>query len=1109
MPTSADKQVQTFDTLGATVIAPAIIRDRAPLQAQAFQAREPVSFEAAARAKGRPVKPGWEWGPKWSTCWFRLEGAAPPPRRGTELALRFSTDTEAQLWIDGVPHQGLDVNRDLALLPRALANRSGGLVLHVEAACNHPFGADGLQWDTPETHRRWTGPTPGRFIAAELVRVDDTVRRLHVAWVLATQLARELLPPPPPITTHSQRFPENLPWQDGRVEELLSALRSAWREIDPRDPASGAGRALQILEAALHRAPAASTTVCHAVGHAHIDTAWLWPLRETRRKCLRTFSNVLRLMERYPQFQFLCSQAQQYAFVEADSPELFRQISRRVREGRWEPGGAMWIEPDCNVPSGESLVRQILHGTRYWEARFGPRGRQRFLYLPDTFGFPPCLPQIMAQSGLDTFITNKMSWNDTSPMPETTFIWRGLGGAEVTAHFTPGNDYNATNSARELRRGQTNHRTKQLPSVEPARGKPVGSSGARWLQPFGFGDGGGGPTDWMIENAQHAQACDGLPRVRQSSATAFCDALQADLASALSRGEEIPSWSGELYLELHRGTLTTQAWLKQANREAEDALRLAELLLAGAPTLASPDSWRRAKADLDAAWKLLLLNQFHDILPGSSITMVYDDARRDHARIRELVAPLIEEGIDRWAASADTRGLAKPLLAFNPACSRRAGFVGEGSRRRVIGAPALGMRVGEAQAPAPVGAASVRADPKARRAVLENDMLRAELDSLGQVTSLKLKDPALSGEIAGEFACAASHGPLNQLALFEDRPRLWDAWDIDDSHAWKSSIEARPATRWRVVERGPARASVEVTRPLGVASELTQTISLDQGSRRLDIRSRVDWREEHRLLRALFPTDIISDRASFQTQFGRLERPTHVNTPRDRAAFEGAVQRWMDVSDPQRGLAVLNDCKFGGSARTAPPAGGRAAGGGGAGVVLALSLLRSATYPDPQADRGRHEFAYALCPHLGGPGWAGLDEEAEALHRPVLVRPLPARQGGSNGRRGAGTGGRGTPELVGDWSPVEIDAEGPMCVQVSAFKPAEDTGRAIILRLVDTVGSGGEVNLRWNIPLKTLGPVDLLERAIKLPGFGHDHAAGRTSLRLGPFQIVTLRGERA
>lgn len=1083
-----------------SVIEPAVVVRRVRLDAAVHQTRERLTVGEVRRRAFKAVRPGWEWGPKWSTAWFRLRGTVPAEmrrlaggQRGRVLALRFSTDTEALAFDGERPMAGLDVNRDLVMLPPSMfragarkdaGKRAGSLEMFIEAACNHPFGARGLLWDVPDVQRRWESPKPGRFLYAEVVEVDTVVRELAQTMAFAIGLVRELMPASPPMFTATAPWMTGPAWQSSRAEELAQAVERAIRLVDPADVSGTAAAGLAVLRGAIGSGCAPSALNAHAVGHAHIDTAWLWPLGVTRRKCLRTFSSVLRLMESDPSFVFLCSQAQQYAYVEEDSPELFTEIARRVQEGRWEAGGAMWIEPDCNVPSGESLVRQILHGCGYWREKFGSAGAQRFVYLPDTFGFPACLPQIMRLSGLDTFITNKLSWHDTNPYVDTTFVWRGLDGSEVLAHQTPSHDYNAANTPRDLRRAENNHRSKQLlASGEHAgddRGVTGEARGARFLTPFGFGDGGGGPTEAMLVNTRLSAACDGLPRVEMTRVSDFCERLHEDVQAAQDRGVNVPVHTGELPLELHRGTLTSQAWLKRAMRRAEEDLRLAEMLVSDAlvrgTMRANSKEFAAARADLDRAWKTTLLNQFHDILPGSSIREVYDDARTDMARVQETISPHIERLLAH-AAEGVERGR---VMMFNPASCERdelAAF-GDGLVRARLSGLCFGAGDGREDLS---GLGAARIEPAADGAVrVSNGVLSAIIDRAGRVLSLALTHG--DGRIVADLA----DGPLNQMVLHEDRPVLWDAWDVDAYAVREGEVDARIG-RLTVLERGPARVRVRVSRPLGRASTITQEFELIAGSRRLDVRTSVDWREEHRMLRVMFPVRAHASHAAFQTQFGRIERPTHTNTHKERAAFEVPVQRWMDLSQPDRGLTVLNQSQFGCCVDE---------------NVLGLTLLRSSRYPDATADIGVHEFTYAMMPH--GPRERGLwtpDAETQRLCRPVIVR---------GGTGTVGRGAKGRPARTGGAEGVSVSSEHDGGeIEVSAIKPRESGGAGVVVRVVETGGRSQRVRVR--VPgARGLRLVDLLERPIGAV-LGQDAerrvAGPEMVLELRPFEVASVLAE--
>lgn len=1040
METPLEYAGRRFSKFALDVIQPAIWRDAFPLAIEAAQFPHAVPHAQAVAADFHPVRTGWHWGPAWSTCWFRVRGEIPDALRREPLALRFSSSTEATLWIDGAPRQGFDRNRDAFMLDESLRARRS-IDLHIEAACNHPFGTSTFWWDPAADRERWDSPTPGRLDRCELAVFDPRVWRLHRAFEFARLVLAELV---------KDKAMDSL-----RAHELCEALTRAHQMIDDRDVASGAARATGVIEAALTRGAAPSATRCVAVGHAHIDTAWLWPIRETRRKCVRSWSNVLRLMDQFPAFNFLCSQAQQYAWVEQDAPTLFNEIKRRVSEQRWEPLGAMWIEPDCSCPSGESFIRQILHGVGYWRDKFGDAPRQRLLYLPDTFGFPATLPQIMKLAGIDIFITNKMSWNERNEFPFMTFNWRGLDGSEVLAHFTPGHDYNASNTPLELRRGESNCARKDQGLTN------------LWLQPFGFGDGGGGPTDWQIQNAIHSNNCEGLPRTEMGSTSRFIDDLHASWTSACdalrASDRRPPTWDGEMYLELHRGTFTSQAFVKKANRQAEQRLRIAEWLLFAGPSALSNDDRRDAWVRLDEAWKITLLNQFHDILPGSSIGPVYEGALKDHERVRSITDELIKQAREHWLNGPGSAAAPDAVTVFNPTSHDASGVVECDGHLFFADAPAMGMAT--AQRGTMLASPLAKCDGR----TLSNGLLKAVIDDAGRIASLRCGD---------RESCAIDDdgtlSPINQLVLYEDRPRSWEAWDIDADYELKPNFVDSPAERIDVMNRCPLRAEIAVERSIGRASRITQRYRLDQCSPRLDVITRIDWREDHRLLRALFPVNVRSRFATYDIQFGHIQRSTTRNSSIEQAMYEVCAHQWMDVSEHDFGVAILNDGKYGWSCDA---------------NVLGLSLLRSPKWPDPNCDMGVHEFTYSIMPHAGSGGWraAGVDRQAALLNAPLFVAD-----------RSAG----GAQE---SWSPFRMTGDGAEGVTIAALKPTHDSADArLILRLVETHGGSCAMSLDWTLPVRSVASVNLLEQPLLIDGIQHDAHNRRTAIALKPFQILTL-----
>ena len=967
------------------VLRPGAIAAREMMAASCWRTPERVSLAQAQKSAFQPVSSGWRWGPVWSTAWFKLRGTM-PLGEGTP-ALRFSSGTEALLYVpDGRSWHGLDMYRDLARLP---ASCEGDIELFVEAACNRPLGATLFWWDPPEDHARWSEDTPGRFEHAELVRVHEPTWKLAVA----VDFARRLLLALPRGSAEAQR-----------VSDVLVAALGSIDDVDPRATSSSA---LLQLEQGLNAAPRPTQVI--AVGHAHIDTAWLWPIAETRRKIRRSWSTVLQLMNRYDDFVFTASQAQQYAWLEADDPALFARIADRVREGRWEASGAMWVEPDCQVPSGESLVRQLVLGTAYWRDRFGEAATQSVLYLPDTFGFPASLPQLIEQAGLKRFITNKICWNEVTTFPHVDFTWRGIDGTAVPAHFTPGHTYNAALEPADLIGAEAN-----AMADGPRRS-------TTWLQPFGYGDGGGGPTDDMAERMRLSASCIGLPSVRAGRLDAFERTAEAAPAA----------WDGELYLEMHRGTFTSQGWLKRANLQAEESLRLAEML-----SWSNPSMRIAARRTLEPAWQQLLLQQFHDILPGSSIGVVYDDARTDMAQVQGAA----DASIDAYRT---TDG-----VVFNPASTPRAGIVQTTAGPRWHDeAPPLGTASMAESLPNEITPVTVDG------CTLDNGLLRCRIGEDGAVHDL---------HAAG--ATGPMVGALGQLSLHRDRPRRWEAWDIDREYE-DAAIDLPEPISVQVIESTPMQAVIEVRRSIGAASTAVQRFLMRAGSPVLDVVLTIDWAESKRLLRCTFDTGIHAVDAQFGIQFGHIRRSSHRNMPFDEARFEVPGHRWMNIAEVGRGLAVLDQGIYGKSAH---------------GGCLGLSLLRSTTFPDPAADRGAHVLRWGLMPHGGNALQAGVVAEAEVFSGRGVILGIAEQQ-----------------------PPFALAVSTPAAVEIAACKGAQDDcGR--IIRLVEMHGAHGTATLQWPNSVRVTS-TDLHEQRIDNAAVSHD--GDRTSIALRPFGVTTLRIE--
>jgi alpha-mannosidase len=909
----------------------------------------------------REAELGMELGPLWATWWLEVEATVPPEWAGSQVDLLLVTNSEATLWVDGEPVQGLvsGAGRDRTSATLAAAAVGGEpLRARVEIACNGLFGWAELN---PSEQRPEAIPPAFRLERCELARFDPD------AWELACDL--------------------------GVLAALMDEAEGAWggellRELN-RFCTTG-DRA--ILESLLARRNGTRVHEITAVGHAHIDTAWLWPLKETHRKCVRTFASQLGLMERYPEYRFACSQAQQYAWIRDRQPGLWVRIRRAVERGQWLPVGGTWIEPDCNLPAGESLVRQFLYGQRFFEREFGRRAE--VFWNPDVFGYNGQLPQLMRGAGITGFLTQKLSWNRYTAPEHHTFRWVGIDGSSVLAHFPPADTYNAEATVPELRRAARDFKDHERSAMS--------------LLVFGWGDGGGGPTAEMLETLARVQDLQDVPRTTIGEPEPFFRALEAEA--------EWPEVVGELYLEYHRGTYTTQARTKRASRRAERALHDAELLaaVAGEP------------AGLEGAWQTLLLNHFHDILPGSSIGEVHARAESDLAEV-EVAAGAVRDRLLPGAV-VNTTSVARREVVDGLAFAE---------------APPCGVgRFTE-----PDGAVTVS---ETDGLVLDNGILRAVLGRDGTLRSL-----VLGGR-------EALDGPGNVLELYDDRPTDFEAWDLDPFHL-ETREDCPPATSAEVVLASPLRVEVAFERPIGARSRMRQTVRLDAESARLEFHCAIDWREDRRALKVRFPVAVRAPRATYEMQFGVVERPTHFSTRRDAAQYEVPGHRFADLSEHGFGVALLSAATYGWSTL---------------GGEMRMTLLRSPRWPDPDADRGEHELAFAVFPHAGGWQEAGVTAEALRFNAPLLL------------------GGR-------DAEPQSWFA----CDQlmVDTVKPAED-GDGVIVRLYEAHGARGEARLRVGVPFGEAWFTNLLEDRVgraEVDGDG-DGDGDEVVIPYRPFEIVTV-----
>ena len=951
----------------------------------------------------RMPKSGWKpfarhqcWGGFDQTTWFRMAVTVPKSMKGHCVVALVRPEGEGLAYVNGEPFQGLDDNRDeLYLTQKAKGGECFEIAIegvpsvrfdehrhfqYADVAVVHPAAWD-FYWDCKTVHAVWEQLEPNYAPRRQLFKLLK-----GALWSVDLQ------------------HKGGQPYFDS-LAKAQRLLRTGLKEFET---SYGMGK-LAIM------------------GQSHIDTAWLWPLRETRRKCGRTFSTVLNLLDRYPEFLFLCSQPIQYEWIKEYYPELFKRIKRRVKEGRWEPFGALWVESDCNVPSGEAMVRQLLYGNRFFRKEFGIHSPTA--WLPDAFGYAWSLPQIFKKAQVDTFVTTKISWGRFTEFPYSAFQWEGADGTRILGLMPPLN-YNGNTHPKDcIAQWNGFHQKERFEEV------PF---------PFGHGDGGGGPTMEMIEYGKRLGNIVGVPQCQFSRIQDSIDRMKTQCPF-----DELPVWNDELYLEYHRGCQTTQARTKRNNRKCEILLRQTEFL----SSLAFINGGEYDQETTCEAWKIVLTNQFHDILPGSSITEVYKQTDIDYARAKELATGCRDEALKHLASVIDTSGEGKAILVFNTLSWVRndvavaklrlpkGAFTIRGANGGVIPHQRLGADeiLFEASELPPMGYTVYHMTPgpeddapvslTASATAMENEYFRVTIDRTGCLTSVYDKLEERETLQPGERG--------NVLQLFDDRPHGNDAWDIEHN-VGDIMWEPNPAESIEAIEQGPVRAVVRVVRKTE-RSTITQDLTMYAGIPRLDFVTAVDWHEKRVLMKAAFPLAVRASRATYEIQFATIERPTHHNTDWDRARFEVTGHRWADLSEGDYGVSLLNDSKYGYDTKD---------------NVMRLSLLRSPVDPDPTADEGEHHFTYALYPHAFT--WRnGAVQQGCQLNEPPLAISVTSTNGA----------------LPPAASFACVDAEN---VVIDTVKRGEDSN-ALIVRLYEAYGQRGAVTLTFGRKPKKVTECDLME----------------------------------
>jgi len=1026
---------------------------RQELSKHYYQALGPVALEAAfttdqyhldeamAELTFESITPGTPWGAKWEYGWFKGEFTLPEVAQGQMIALMLDVGRKSEIFMEisqekirlafkeVVAEAAVYINGEYA---GAVDEQHKVIFLTDSAKPGETFSVV-LEAYAGHGPREWrSGPTPpDRETIPEPPDKQCTVGQSHFGiWQeVAYQLSMDV------ETLWEVR--ENIDEESLRVMEIDEGLKDFTLIGDFEAPRmemlTSLQKARERLKPLLEKKNGDTIPEMVGFGHAHIDVAWLWPLAETERKCVRTFSTQLALMERYPKYKFLQSQPHLYRMVKEKYPDLYEKILAAVERGQWIPDGAAWVEPDTNLSGGESLIRQLLHGKRFYQKEFGVDCE--LLWLPDVFGYSGALPQIMRGCGVRFFSTQKIFWayHGGEPFPYNTFLWEGIDGSQVMAHFH--NDYNSETRP-SLVIGRWNERVQKDGFFSR-------------LYPFGYGDGGGGPTREHLEYVQRLENLEGVPKFRIDSPMAFFRAQE-------EAGWPDARYVGELYFQAHRGTYTSQARIKALNRRSEFALREAEIWGAAAMTLEEfdfpYDHW-------DATWKTVLLNQFHDILPGSSIHRVYEETEAQLAGVVETANDIASSA--RKALVNDDKG----MTVFNAL---------SWEREEVVELPAeiMGMKDEKDQAvpiqetagkhyasvtvPSCGWANFEPADPKIpdntikiTYKLMENNLIRTEFNEFGEITSIY--DKINQSELAT--------GLCNSLKMYQDIPSAFDAWDIDSMYR-QQPVEMSEKAEVEVRAEGPLFGQLVVKRQLN-NSTMTQTITLRWDSRRMDFHTVIDWQERHKLLKVNFPVDYHAREALHEIQFGHLPRPTHRSREIDRDRYEVCNQKWTALVEADRGFAVLNDSKYGVDVLD---------------NSINLTLLKSALAPDMTADRGYQEFAYAFyfwdTPFME----SGLVQQGYALNVPLQVVEGKA----------------------GNRSLFQLDQPN---IILETVKPAEDCSGDLVLRLYESMGNKTRAKLTTSLPVKYAYQADMLEHVLETLALDEQ---GLTLL-FRPFEIKTLR----
>lgn len=967
------------------------------LESEIWLTKEPVSFSEKTSGEYKIGVIGESWGELWDCAWANIKGSVPEENLEDNIVLLLDFNGEACVFDEeGSPLRGLTnvssgFDYDLGMPGKRVfrylkeGEQIADINLWVELGMNDLFGEykDG-----------------GILKTLSVAICDENMRQLYYDFYVLYDLL------------------ENISEKSARYTTILNALDDA-KNVLCNYTSDEVELARIILKKELDKQGPTPSLSISAIGHAHIDLAWLWPIRETKRKAGRTFSTVLDLMNRYPDYVFGASQPQLYDWVKTDYPKLYDKIKARIDEGRWEAQGGMWVEPDTNITGGESLVRQIMYGKKFFKEEFNKE--MKTLWLPDVFGYTGALPQILKKSNIDYFMTIKLSWSEHNEFPHHTFNWEGIDGTNIITHMPPTGTYNDPVTPKYIKRAEENY-------------KDVGVTD-ECLVLFGIGDGGGGPGAEHLERLKRVKNLDGLVPVRQRQSIDFFEDLEK--SEGISK---LKKWVGELYLEKHQGTYTTQSKTKCYNRKLEILMREWEFVSSLCKIKFGDDYESEL---IEEVWKEILLYQFHDILPGSSIKRVYDEAEARYQILMELVTEKVNEKYKRISTHLSGTS-SKAYAVFNSLSWERKEWISIEDKDFKVEVPALGYTIIDFD---------LVEDEKyniiANKDKLENELIVVRFNKNGFIKSII--DKECNREII-------KGGIANEMTLYYD---CNNAWDIEIDYTKRVPETMKLVNRDYSIN-GPKASIIQKFEYKEIV--LTQEIIIQEGSKLITFKTDVDWNTKNMMLRTSFPVDIHSDFATCNIQFGNIKKATHENTSWDMARFEVCAHKWIDISQNDYGVALLNDCKYGHNVRD---------------NVLDINLLRSTSYPGEQADQGEHHFEYAIYPHVGNEVTSDVVKKGYEFNIPMNI---------------AKTGNEIKSEEIENLISVSNDS-----IIVETIKEAEDkTG--VVVRIYEPNGINQKITMSTNTNFKKASFVNLMEE--------HELEISKSSefdVDFMPYEIKTIK----